>query len=120
MRQSGSRGPGPPEHGVRRAAALAVVGLLAAGCGAAGAAAPSSSPSPAAPRTQAHGPSTSSASAQPPSSQPPITAAERSPRIMIVGDSITKGSSGDYTWQYRLYKHLRADGFRPRMVGPYH
>jgi len=39
---------------------------------------------------------------------------------MIVGDSITKGSSGDYTWQYRLYKHLRADGFRPRMVGPYH
>ncbi len=39
---------------------------------------------------------------------------------MIVGDSITKGSSGDYTWQYRLYKHLRADGVSPRMVGPYH
>jgi len=39
---------------------------------------------------------------------------------MIVGDSITKGSSGDYTWQYRLYEHLRADGVRPRMVGPYH
>ena len=39
---------------------------------------------------------------------------------MIVGDSITKGSSGDYTWQYRLYKHLRADGLTPRMVGPYH
>ena len=38
---------------------------------------------------------------------------------MIVGDSITQGSSGDYTWQYRLYKHLRADGIRPWMVGPY-
>jgi lysophospholipase L1-like esterase len=39
---------------------------------------------------------------------------------MIVGDSITEGSSGDYTWQYWLYKHLRADGVRARMVGPYH
>ena len=39
---------------------------------------------------------------------------------MIVGDSITEGSSGDYTWQYRLYEHLRADGVRPHMVGPYH
>lgn len=38
---------------------------------------------------------------------------------MIVGDSITQGSSGDYTWQYRLYKHLLADGVRPTMVGPY-
>jgi lysophospholipase L1-like esterase len=42
-----------------------------------------------------------------------------SPRIMIVGDSLTQGSSGDYTWQYRLYEHLRADGVRARMVGPY-
>jgi hypothetical protein len=38
---------------------------------------------------------------------------------MIVGDSITSGSSGDYTWQYRLYDHLRADGVSPQMVGPY-
>src|SRR5260370_3418578 len=38
---------------------------------------------------------------------------------MIVGDLITQGSSGDYTWQYRLYKHLLADGVRARMVGPY-
>ena len=38
---------------------------------------------------------------------------------MIVGDSVTQGSSGDYTWQFRLYEHLRADGVRPRMVGPY-
>lgn len=39
---------------------------------------------------------------------------------MIVGDSITEGSAGDYTWQYRLYKHLVADGVSPLMVGPYH
>ncbi len=38
---------------------------------------------------------------------------------MIVGDSITEGSAGDYTWQYRLYEHLRADGVTPRMVGPH-
>jgi lysophospholipase L1-like esterase len=38
---------------------------------------------------------------------------------MIVGDSITQGSAGDYTWQYWLYEHLRADGLTPRMVGPY-
>lgn len=38
---------------------------------------------------------------------------------MIVGDSVTQGSSGDYTWQFRLYEHLLADGVRPTMVGPY-
>ena len=43
-----------------------------------------------------------------------------SPRIMIVGDSITKGSAGDYTWQYFLYEHLRADCVSPTMVGPNH
>src|SRR5258708_40118388 len=39
---------------------------------------------------------------------------------MVVGDSITHGSAGDYTWQYRLYQHLKADGVRPEMVGPVH
>jgi lysophospholipase L1-like esterase len=38
---------------------------------------------------------------------------------MIVGDSITQGSAGDYTWQYWLYEHLRDDGVKPTMVGPY-
>ena len=28
-------------------------------------------------------------------------------RIMIVGDSISQGSAGDYTWRYRLWKHLQ-------------
>src|SRR5262245_22316260 len=120
MRQSVSRGRGSPAHGLRCAAALAVVGALVAGCGAAaGVAAHSTSPAPTATPTAASGHSTS-ATAGPTPSPFPITAAGRSPRIMIVGDSITKGSSGDYTWQYRLYKHLRAAGLHPRMVGPYH
>lgn len=39
-------------------------------------------------------------------------------RILIVGDSITQGSAGDYTWRYRLWKHLRANGARVDFVGP--
>ncbi|MDT0301642.1 GDSL-type esterase/lipase family protein [Streptomonospora wellingtoniae] len=27
-------------------------------------------------------------------------------RILVVGDSIVQGSSGDYTWRYRLWRHL--------------
>jgi fibronectin type 3 domain-containing protein len=42
-----------------------------------------------------------------------------SPRLMVVGDSISQGSSGDYTWRYRLYEHLVANGLTPQMVGPY-
>jgi len=29
-------------------------------------------------------------------------------RVLLVGDSITMGSAGDYTWRYRLAEHLRA------------
>src|SRR6266545_2144509 len=39
-------------------------------------------------------------------------------RLMIVGDSITQGSSGDYTWRYRLAKHLTAVGALFDLVGP--
>ncbi len=28
-------------------------------------------------------------------------------RVLIVGDSITQGSAGDYTWRYRLWKRLQ-------------
>src|SRR4030095_1828177 len=38
--------------------------------------------------------------------------------MMIVGDSISHGSSGDYTWRYRLYKHLTANGIAVDFVGP--
>jgi len=97
-------------------ALLAVVAVAVAGCeAAAGAAAGRSAAPPAAGRSAADAPARPTA--------PALVPARRlggSPRIMIVGDSITEGSSGDYTWQYWLYAHLRADGVRPRMVGPYH
>ena len=43
------------------------------------------------------------------------------PKFMIVGDSITEGSSGDYTWRYRLWKHLKASQVAGiQFVGPRH
>ncbi|QBI52782.1 GDSL-like Lipase/Acylhydrolase [Streptomonospora litoralis] len=45
---------------------------------------------------------------------PPGTA-----RIMIAGDSIAQGSSGDYTWRYRLWNHLsKRSGLDVEFVGP--
>ncbi|MFI6481871.1 SGNH/GDSL hydrolase family protein [Nonomuraea sp. NPDC050663] len=38
-------------------------------------------------------------------------------RLMIVGDSISHGSSGDWTWRYRLWKHLCAHGVAVDLVG---
>src|SRR5258708_11349388 len=113
MRRSGSRWLGTAQHGRRPAAALAVAAVAVAGCQVA--AARHTAASAADKHTVA------SAAARPtPSSPVPGPPSGGSPRIMIVGDSITEGSSGDYTWQYRLYEHLRADGLRPRMVGPHH
>ncbi|MEU4690578.1 GDSL-type esterase/lipase family protein [Actinoplanes sp. NPDC023714] len=40
------------------------------------------------------------------------------PRIMVVGDSISQGSTGDYTWRYRFYRNLVAQGVPADMVGP--
>ncbi|MEU8684164.1 GDSL-type esterase/lipase family protein [Streptomyces sp. NPDC048611] len=42
-------------------------------------------------------------------------------RIMFVGDSMTIGSAGDFTWRYRLWQHLNATFGGPyRIVGPRH
>jgi lysophospholipase L1-like esterase len=42
-------------------------------------------------------------------------------RIMIVGDSITEGSQGDYTWRYWLWRHLTSNNVPGlRFVGPRH
>ncbi|WP_411111020.1 GDSL-type esterase/lipase family protein [Streptomyces sp. c-19] len=38
--------------------------------------------------------------------------------IMIVGDSISHGSSGDWTWRYRFWKHLREHEVSLDLVGP--
>ena len=42
---------------------------------------------------------------------PTAAQAATTPAIMVVGDSISQGSSGDYTWRYRLAKHLTANGW---------
>src|SRR5262245_36097935 len=42
----------------------------------------------------------------------PATAAATTTKVMIVGDSISQGSAGDFTWRYRLWKHLA-----PRVTG---
>lgn len=39
-------------------------------------------------------------------------------KILIVGDSITQGSSGDWTWRYRLAKALDVAGCSYDFVGP--
>src|SRR5262252_2460998 len=110
-----------PSTGWRGVTALAVVAVLAvaaAGCQATATATASRHAAASAPASAS---SPSSAAARPtPSASVSARRSRGSPRIMIVGDSITEGSAGDYTWQYWLYKHLQADGFSPRMVGPHH
>ncbi|MDH2424468.1 GDSL-type esterase/lipase family protein [Sphaerisporangium sp. TRM90804] len=38
---------------------------------------------------------------------------------MIVGDSISQGAEGDYTWRYRLSRHLAQQDVTARFVGPW-
>ncbi|MCW2813074.1 MAG: GDSL-like Lipase/Acylhydrolase [Nocardioides sp.] len=39
-------------------------------------------------------------------------------RVLVVGDSVTQGAAGDWTWRYRLWRHL-SRGERPvDLVGP--
>lgn len=46
-------------------------------------------------------------------------ASEAAPiRILLVGDSITHGSSGDFTWRYRLARHLDSVEADFDFVGP--
>lgn len=40
-------------------------------------------------------------------------------RLMLVGDSLTQGSSGDYTWRYHLWTHLSEADVEVDFVGPY-
>ena len=44
--------------------------------------------------------------------------ADGSARIMLLGDSVTHGSAGDWTWRYRLWRHLEAVGAEADFVGP--
>ncbi|MBO1330720.1 GDSL-type esterase/lipase family protein [Streptomyces sp. VRA16 Mangrove soil] len=38
--------------------------------------------------------------------------------LMIVGDSISHGTSGDWTWRYRFWQHMDASGVKVDLVGP--
>jgi lysophospholipase L1-like esterase len=41
-------------------------------------------------------------------------------RILFVGDSMTLGGAGEFTWRYRMWQHLRRTSDLPcRIVGPY-
>jgi lysophospholipase L1-like esterase len=40
-------------------------------------------------------------------------------RVMVVGDSITQGREGDFTWRYRLWQWLRSQKVAVDFVGPY-
>lgn len=46
------------------------------------------------------------------------TSADAPLRILIVGDSVSQGSAGDWTWRYRLWQHLTATGTAVDFVGP--
>ncbi len=39
-------------------------------------------------------------------------------RVLIVGDSVTQGSAGDFTWRYRLWQHLTGEDVSVDLVGP--
>ncbi|KAA1429059.1 GDSL-type esterase/lipase family protein [Nocardioides antri] len=39
-------------------------------------------------------------------------------RILLIGDSVTQGSAGDWTWRYRLGRHFAAAGVAVDFVGP--
>lgn len=50
---------------------------------------------------------------------PALARAEAPTRVLLVGDSITAGYTGDWTWRYRLARHLGAAGADVDFVGPY-
>lgn len=39
-------------------------------------------------------------------------------RVLLLGDSVTQGSTGDWTWRYRLWRHLVGGGTAVDFVGP--
>ena len=40
-------------------------------------------------------------------------------RVMVVGDSISQGHEGDWTWRYRIWQWFRRNDIDIRFVGPY-
>jgi lysophospholipase L1-like esterase len=53
--------------------------------------------------------------------QPSQASASADPaRILIIGDSVTHGRVGDYTWRYRLWNQLASEHANVDFVGPAH
>ena len=50
----------------------------------------------------------------------PLAAADATQpvRILLLGDSVTQGSIGDWTWRYRLWQHFADAGVAVDFVGP--
>lgn len=48
----------------------------------------------------------------PPPTSPPL-------KVMVVGDSMTQGEEGDWTWRYRLWEWFHDHGVKVDFVGPY-
>jgi len=40
-------------------------------------------------------------------------------KVLIIGDSMTQGQEGDYTWRYRLWSWFRQQNLAIKTVGPY-
>lgn len=40
-------------------------------------------------------------------------------RVMVVGDSISQGQEGDWTWRYRIWQWFQDNDIDMRFVGPY-
>src|SRR3954471_3326851 len=40
-------------------------------------------------------------------------------KVMVVGDSMSHGAEGDWTWRYRLWEWFRSEGIAVDFVGPY-
>lgn len=40
-------------------------------------------------------------------------------KVMVVGDSISQGREGDWTWRYRIWQWFQKEGISMRFVGPY-
>ncbi len=40
-------------------------------------------------------------------------------KVMVVGDSMSHGAEGDWTWRYRLWEWFRSEGVAVDFVGPY-
>jgi len=74
--------------------------------------APAETPATAAPLVGPSAPATPAPRSTPPTPASPLN-------IMILGDSVTQGSRGDYTWRYRFWQYLTAQGVAFDFVGPW-